>query len=1381
MLLQDPHASRRSRMISYHNLAWSLVDADPTQCDASWANPIQRAIWLKALRADGNFYEATDLTPDLAKWKYFCNLVAILQALLDKDQDTDGVHPDDFERVARVHEKALSLGRPTSFNMIYEMQQYASSLAFNQTQEAKVFVDPDFKWITIGVETMHLDKLREGIQHLAQDMKSRYRALTQSNNVMTKMPDQVKDDLTNTTRGYSFISENPFFEKRHSLLLFLVEQYNLAMVDNAGRIAWNIPAVKELLRRTLRIWEPAYHLLYITTHISSRGTQFIDHQISNADRHRNLFMQGAEMFLLTGYSKKTSITDRDSCTPGFVPKDIAFWILEFLGGGLRTAEAILAGIVYGKDAEHLYRTYLCVGDGKRISPARFSANVQHMNYEYFECRWGLRDFRQGTITMGREFISPNESYAEADSILAESADHSTNTDHAHYGIVHGSVPRLSNNTIIQQRWVSNEWHIFLGLGSSPPQQPVRLRRAEIARATRGVDFESISDQVVKTMTGVLTSFFNDDIKTLIQHAVSASLQEHQKSNDPTGLSLSSGWAPPAMDLEFNTSDLFFQDGTGNATAAKSPRSELGRLLSDSPLPPSSAAAVSHLISPDLLLPDPGPSPDIVPTSDQEEMFTVRKSKGTAGAYDVGQPPPATPAPMANASLPSDLGELPAVRAWKGKARAIDADQSSPTTATAKWKATAHAFDQPPSFTTVMNSSKGRSRAQAIEHPPPFTLAGKHGPSRTVVNASKAKARDESIKQPHSTASALSSSPAVATAVHAFDRPPSFASIIDPSTGKAKVQAVESLFTPTGKPGPSRTIAYASKGKARDVSITQAHSSVLSLSSSPAVAPMAYRKHHRPQHISEPDDDDEEAPRKLKRLRRPSTAAPDVQMETISLTSDDDLSSFIVPDSGLSSSPPPVVQEMRNSIRGAIRQIMKDPTAAEKSRDQMDALVAIMTETHDLVITMKTGGGKSMLWMVPPVLDEAEKCIVVCPFVALLQEQYMKTAATGLRCHDYTARKDVPENVQVLFVQVENCSSQAFASLLVSPLGKKFTRFYVDEFHDVLNCHPDRASKWLTLARQFSAASVQMILMSGTIPPHRVGSYVKPFGILLHDINEVRFATNRPEIGMHVARVEPIAARESLHHLVHTLSLLLGDEDRMLVFFSSTAETEEFGRKARCAMYHSELWQPGNTKAYNLDLWDRGESKVMACTTAFAQGMDRSNVRYVVIFRPAYGLIVNNQMMGRAGRDGRESHVFYVTDKHGKSLPSKAKHASDHCLAELDDVMFGTECRRYTNGLCMDGEQLALRCTDPPRGVPCDICAPNSAMQLLIRKALDNPFRELDAPVQTSSAAVGSGSASQDGPSAAQPMPPAFVQVGSSLQMPTDVSPSTQNSDSLYDL
>lgn len=236
------------------------------------------------------------------------------------------------------------------------MQQYASSLAFNQVKEPNVYVDPDVKSITIGTQTMEMDKLREGMQVILGDFKKRYSALTDDNVVLKRMPDHVKDDHTNTTRGYSFLSEEPFYQKRHSLFFFLVDYYNLAMVDNEGRLSWNIPGIKELLRRTSRVWEPLYHLLYITTHISCRGTQFIDHQVCNADRNRNLFVGGNEMFILTGYSKKTGITDRDSCTPGFVPKDVSFWVLELLGGGLRTAEAILDGVAYGEEAEHLYRT-----------------------------------------------------------------------------------------------------------------------------------------------------------------------------------------------------------------------------------------------------------------------------------------------------------------------------------------------------------------------------------------------------------------------------------------------------------------------------------------------------------------------------------------------------------------------------------------------------------------------------------------------------------------------------------------------------------------------------------------------------------------------------------------------------------------------------------------------------------------------------------------------------------------------------------------------------------------------------------------------------------------------------------------------------------------
>jgi hypothetical protein len=76
--------------------------------------------------------------------------------------------------------------------------------------------------------------------------------------------------------------------------------------------------------------------------------------------------------------------------------------------------------------------------------------------------------------------------------------------------------------------------------------------------------------------------------------------------------------------------------------------------------------------------------------------------------------------------------------------------------------------------------------------------------------------------------------------------------------------------------------------------------------------------------------------------------------------------------------------------------------------------------------MKIGGGKSMLWMVPSVMDKEVKSIMVCPFMVLLEEQYSKAVTAGLRCHNYTLSKSVLESVQILFLQVKHCSSQTFA-------------------------------------------------------------------------------------------------------------------------------------------------------------------------------------------------------------------------------------------------------------------------------------------------------------------------------------------------------------------
>jgi len=63
---------------TYQSFAWNLVNY---KSEDGWSNPLQRFIWLRALRHDGSFMGTADLSPELAKWKYFCHIVTLFEAL----------------------------------------------------------------------------------------------------------------------------------------------------------------------------------------------------------------------------------------------------------------------------------------------------------------------------------------------------------------------------------------------------------------------------------------------------------------------------------------------------------------------------------------------------------------------------------------------------------------------------------------------------------------------------------------------------------------------------------------------------------------------------------------------------------------------------------------------------------------------------------------------------------------------------------------------------------------------------------------------------------------------------------------------------------------------------------------------------------------------------------------------------------------------------------------------------------------------------------------------------------------------------------------------------------------------------------------------------
>jgi hypothetical protein len=250
------------------------------------------------------------------------------------------------------------LGQNTVFNMLTDMQKVVSSIAYKQVLPPRLFWSEDYRQVSVDGETLKLDRFRLGIQQMIRAIWDKYNSISGGRRFADNLPETFKDDLSNDTRGYSFLSNGPYTKTPHSLLYHLARGQNLASIDGEGRLSWDVPA----LRRFFKACDEINNLLAILTFIlpssSTRVTEFIDNKLRNASQNRSLHMLMQEMFLLSGYHKMTNATGLDACTPAYYPEPLQELTLEIFAGGLRDCETILAPILFGRDSDaaELYHT-----------------------------------------------------------------------------------------------------------------------------------------------------------------------------------------------------------------------------------------------------------------------------------------------------------------------------------------------------------------------------------------------------------------------------------------------------------------------------------------------------------------------------------------------------------------------------------------------------------------------------------------------------------------------------------------------------------------------------------------------------------------------------------------------------------------------------------------------------------------------------------------------------------------------------------------------------------------------------------------------------------------------------------------------------------------
>lgn len=254
-----------------------------------------------------------------------------------------------------AHDEALQLGKCTTFNIVYELQQWLSAYVYAQRMPPSVTWDKEYKKVSINGKTLDLAKVTPGIDSLIKEFWTKYHDLVGPNLRADLLPSGgFADDMTNNKRGHSFLSTGTFSSKPDAILVHIMKEGQIAVTSREGTSINKLQA-RQALNKSGEIIMILCILLYIIPRISTRLTQFLDMQLSNGDRLRNVMMLYKEMILLSQYDKTTNITSRDICEVSFVPPVLREMVLEVFAGGLRDAEVHLATAAYGPEVGALYR------------------------------------------------------------------------------------------------------------------------------------------------------------------------------------------------------------------------------------------------------------------------------------------------------------------------------------------------------------------------------------------------------------------------------------------------------------------------------------------------------------------------------------------------------------------------------------------------------------------------------------------------------------------------------------------------------------------------------------------------------------------------------------------------------------------------------------------------------------------------------------------------------------------------------------------------------------------------------------------------------------------------------------------------------------------
>lgn len=338
------------------------------------------------------------------------------------------------------------------------------------------------------------------------------------------------------------------------------------------------------------------------------------------------------------------------------------------------------------------------------------------------------------------------------------------------------------------------------------------------------------------------------------------------------------------------------------------------------------------------------------------------------------------------------------------------------------------------------------------------------------------------------------------------------------------------------------------------------------------------------------------------------------------------------------------------------------------RPLQEDIIQSVLDGKDTLALMPTGGGKSLCFQVPALLNPGI-CIVVSPLIALMKDQVENLKDRGIKAIAIISGMGKRE----VDIALDNCIYGDIKFLYLSPerllsdlvreriRHMKVNLIAVDEAHCISQWGYDFRPPYLHLTELREIHPKVPVLALTASATARVATDIQA-KLNFKNAQVFRKSFERVNLSYLVYDEE-----NKFRKLISIVNNVKGTG---IVYVRNRRETQEISRQLNLQgisadFYHAGLETPVRMKKQSA--WKNSETRVIVATNAFGMGIDKPDVRFVVHLDLPESLEAYYQEAGRGGRDEKKAYAVLLYNNSDKVLLVKRLEQHYPSIAEIKQI------------------------------------------------------------------------------------------------------------------